>query len=149
MMIYIFKDEFPVIDFNSLFMFMPVNIHIPYRNLMIKICSTNFSRKCISRIIVNLEMPVDASVVGINPAVVPFAEKAFTFLLSEQELIVNYIVFHLLENTNQGFTLLGCLISFQNCYILCSVKAYGLYLRLFQFEVEFFHLKIPHSSSVS
>ena len=79
MMIYIFKDEFPVIDFNSLFMFMPVNIHIPYRNLMIKICPTNFSRKCISRIIANLEMPVDASVVGINPAVVPFAEKAFTF----------------------------------------------------------------------
>ena len=79
MMIYIFKDEFPVIDFNSLFMFMPVNIHIPYRNLMIKICPTDFSRKCISRIIGNFEMPVDASVVGINSTVMPFAEKAFTF----------------------------------------------------------------------
>ena len=116
---------------------------------MVKISPTDFSRKCISQIINNFEMPINASVVAINPTVMPFAEKVFTFLLSEQELIVNYIVFHLLENTNQGFTLLGCLISFQNCYILCSVKAYGLYLRLFQFEVEFFHLKIPHSSSVS
>jgi hypothetical protein len=46
---------------------------------MVKISPTNFCRKCISRIIGNLEMPVDAPVVGINPAVVPFAEKAFTF----------------------------------------------------------------------
>lgn len=45
---------------------------------MIKICPTNFSRKCISRIIDNLKMPIKASVVGINTAVVPFAEKAFT-----------------------------------------------------------------------
>ena len=45
---------------------------------MIEIRSTDFSRKCISRIVGNLEMPVDASVVGINPAVVPLAEKAFT-----------------------------------------------------------------------
>ena len=79
MMIYIFKDEFPVINFNSLFMFMPVNIHIPYRNLMVKICPADFCRKCISRIIGNLEMPIDASVVRINTAIVPFAEKAFTF----------------------------------------------------------------------
>ena len=56
---------------------MPMHIHIPYRNLMIKVCPTDFGRKCISRIIGNLEMPVDASVVRINPAVVPFAEKAF------------------------------------------------------------------------
>ena len=45
---------------------------------MIKICPTNFSRKYISRIVGNLEMPIDTSVVGINPAVVPLAEKAFT-----------------------------------------------------------------------
>ncbi len=77
--IYIFKDSFPTINFNSLFMFMPVNIHIPYRNLMVKICPTDFSRKCISRIVGNFEMPVDASVVRINPTVMPFAEKAFTF----------------------------------------------------------------------
>ena len=57
-------------------MFMP--IHIPYRNLMVKICPTDFSRKCISRIVGDLEMPVDASVVRINPAVVPLAEKTFT-----------------------------------------------------------------------
>ena len=57
----------------------PMHIHIPYRNLMIKICLTDFGRKGISRIVGDLEMPVDASVVGINPAVVPFAEKAFTF----------------------------------------------------------------------
>ena len=58
---------------------MPMHIHIPYRNLMIKVCPTDFGRKCISRIIGNLEMPVDASVVGINTAVVSFAEKVFTF----------------------------------------------------------------------
>lgn len=57
----------------------PMHIHIPYRNLMVKKHPTNFRGKGISRIIANLEMPVDASVVGINPAVVPFAEKAFTF----------------------------------------------------------------------
>ena len=57
---------------------MPIHIHIPYRNLMIKICPTDFRGKCINRIVGNLEMPVDASVVGINPAVVPLAEKAFT-----------------------------------------------------------------------
>lgn len=57
----------------------PIHIHIPYRNLMIKICPTDFCRKCISRIIGNLEMPIDTSVVRINTAVVPFAEKAFTF----------------------------------------------------------------------
>ena len=45
---------------------------------MIEICLTDFSRKYISRIIGNLEMPVDASVVGINTAVMPLAEKAFT-----------------------------------------------------------------------
>ena len=61
------------------FMVIPMHIHIPYRNLMIKIRPTNFSRKCISRIIGNLEMPIDASVVGINTAVVSFAEKVFTF----------------------------------------------------------------------
>lgn len=55
-----------------------MHIHIPYRNLMIKIRPTNFSRKCISRIIGNLEMPIDTSVVGINTAVMPLAEKAFT-----------------------------------------------------------------------
>ena len=70
MMIYIFKDEFPVINFNSLFMFMPVNIHIPYRNFMVKICPTDFCRKCISWKVGNLKMPVNASVVGINPAIV-------------------------------------------------------------------------------
>ena len=58
---------------------MPMHIHIPYRNLMVKICPTNFCWKCISRIIGNLEMPIDTSVVRINTAVVPFAEKAFTF----------------------------------------------------------------------
>ena len=58
-------------------MLPPIHIHIPYRNLMIKICPTDFSRKYISRIIGNLEMPVDASVVGINPTVVPLAEEAF------------------------------------------------------------------------
>lgn len=46
---------------------------------MVKICPTNFCWKCISRIIGNLEMPIDTSVVRINTAVVPFAEKAFTF----------------------------------------------------------------------
>ena len=46
---------------------------------MVEICPTDFSRKCISRIVGNLEMPVDASVVRINPAVMPFAEKVFTF----------------------------------------------------------------------
>ena len=46
---------------------------------MVKIRPTDFCRKCISRIVGNFEMPKDASVVGINPAVVPFAEKAFTF----------------------------------------------------------------------
>ena len=45
---------------------------------MVKISPTNFCRKCISRIVGDLEMPVYASVVGINPAVVPLAEKAFT-----------------------------------------------------------------------
>jgi hypothetical protein len=45
---------------------------------MVKICPTDFSRKCISRIVGDLEMPVDASVVWINPAIVPLAEKAFT-----------------------------------------------------------------------
>ena len=45
---------------------------------MIKVCPTDFSRKRISRIVGDLEMPVDAPVVRINPAVVPFAEKAFT-----------------------------------------------------------------------
>ena len=45
---------------------------------MFKICPTDFSRKCIRRIVGNLEMPVDAPVIGINPAVVPLAEKAFT-----------------------------------------------------------------------
>ena len=58
---------------------MPMHIHIPYRNLMVKICPTNFTRKYISWIVGDLEMPVDAPVVGINPAVVPLAEKAFTF----------------------------------------------------------------------
>ena len=57
----------------------PIHIHIPYRNLIVKICLTNFCRKSISRIIGNLEMPIDASVIGINPTVVPLAEKAFTF----------------------------------------------------------------------
>ena len=57
---------------------MPMHIHIPYRNLMVKICPTNFCRKYISRIVGNFEMPGDTSVVGINPAVVPLAEKAFT-----------------------------------------------------------------------
>ena len=47
-----------------------MHIHIPYRNLMVKICLTNFCRKCISRIIGDFEMPVDALVVGINPAIV-------------------------------------------------------------------------------
>ena len=56
-----------------------MHIHISYRNLMIKVCPTDFSRKCISWIVSNLEMPVDASVVWINPAVVPLTEKAFTF----------------------------------------------------------------------
>ena len=28
-----------------------MHIHIPYRNLMVKICPTDFSRKCISRIV--------------------------------------------------------------------------------------------------
>ena len=45
---------------------------------MFKICLTDFGRKGISRIVGDLEMPVDASVVEINPAVVPLAEKAFT-----------------------------------------------------------------------
>lgn len=58
---------------------MPMHIHIPYRNLMVEISSNDFSRKCISRIVGDLEMPVDASVVGINPAVVSLAEKVFTF----------------------------------------------------------------------
>ena len=44
-------------------------IHITYRNLMVKICPTDFSRKCINRIVGALEIPVDGSVVGINPAV--------------------------------------------------------------------------------
>lgn len=57
---------------------MPMHIHIPYRNIMVKICLTDFGRKYISRIVGNLEMPVDASVVGINPTVVPLTEKAFT-----------------------------------------------------------------------
>ena len=61
------------------FMLLPIHIHIPYRNLMIKICLTDFSRKYISRIVGNLEMPVEAPVIGINPAVMPLAEKAFTF----------------------------------------------------------------------
>ena len=60
-------------------MFTPIHIYIPYRNLMVKISPTDFSRKCISRIIGNLEMPVETSVVGINPTVVPFAKEAFTF----------------------------------------------------------------------
>ena len=55
-----------------------MHIHIPYRNFMVKICFTDFSRKYISRIVGDLEMPVDASVVGINTAVVPFAEWAST-----------------------------------------------------------------------
>ena len=37
MMIYIFKDSFPTINFNSLFMFMPVNIEEFYK---LKYCST-------------------------------------------------------------------------------------------------------------
>ena len=57
---------------------MPMHIHISYRNLMIKVCLTDFGRKYISRIVGNLEMPKDTSVVGINPAVMPLAEKAFT-----------------------------------------------------------------------
>ena len=32
----------------------------------------------ISRIVGDLEMPINASVVRINPTVVPFAEKVFT-----------------------------------------------------------------------
>lgn len=56
-------------------MLMPMHIHIPYRNLMIKICLTDFGRKGISRIVGDLEMPVDASVVGINPAVMTFTEQ--------------------------------------------------------------------------
>ena len=55
-----------------------MHIHIPYRNLMVKISPTDFCRKCISRIIADLEMPVDTSVVGINSTVMPFAEKVFT-----------------------------------------------------------------------
>ena len=51
-----------------------MHIHIPYRNLMVEICLTDFSWKCISRIVGNLEMTVDASVVGINPAVVSLTE---------------------------------------------------------------------------
>ena len=57
----------------------PMHIHIPYRNLMIEICPTDFSGKRISRIIGNFKMPIDTSVVGINPAVMPLAEKTFTF----------------------------------------------------------------------
>ena len=57
---------------------MPMHIHIPYRNLMVEICLTDFGRKYISRVVGDLEIPVDASVVGINPAVVSLAEKAFT-----------------------------------------------------------------------
>ena len=53
----------------------PMHIHIPYRNLMIEICPTDFSGKRISRIIGNFKMPIDTSVVGINPAVMPLAEK--------------------------------------------------------------------------
>ena len=56
-----------------------MHIHIPYRNLMIEICPTDFSGKRISRIIGNFKMPIDTSVVGINPAVMPLAEKTFTF----------------------------------------------------------------------
>ena len=58
--------------------FTPIHIYIPYRNLMVKICPTDFSRKYISRIVGDLEMPVDTSVVRINPAVVPLTEKTFT-----------------------------------------------------------------------
>jgi len=39
---------------------------------MVKICPTNFCRKCISRIIGNFEMPKDASVVGIKKKTVFF-----------------------------------------------------------------------------
>lgn len=46
---------------------------------MIKVCPADFSWKCISWIVGNLEMPIDTSVVRINTAIVPFAEKAFTF----------------------------------------------------------------------
>ena len=53
-------------------MLMPMHIHIPYRNLMIKICLTDFGRKGISRIVGDLEMPVDASVVGIKKKTVFF-----------------------------------------------------------------------------
>ena len=49
-----------------------MHIHIPYRNLMVKISPTDFCRKCISRIIADLEMPKDASVVGIKKKTVFF-----------------------------------------------------------------------------
>lgn len=45
---------------------------------MIKVCPADFSWKYISRIIGNLKMPVYASIIGINPTVVPLAKKAFT-----------------------------------------------------------------------
>lgn len=57
---------------------MPMHIHIPYRNLMVEISSNDFSWKCISQIIGDFEMPVETSVIGINPAVMPLAEKMFT-----------------------------------------------------------------------
>ena len=45
---------------------------------MIEVSPADFIRKYISWIIGDLEMPVDAPVIGINPAVMPLAEKAFT-----------------------------------------------------------------------
>ena len=45
---------------------------------MIEVSPADFIRKYISWIIGDLEMPVDAPVIGINPTVVPLAEKAFT-----------------------------------------------------------------------
>ena len=59
-----------------------MHIHIPYRNLMVEICLTNFGRKCISRIVGDLEMPVDASVVGIDLAVVLLTEKVLALAVS-------------------------------------------------------------------
>lgn len=45
---------------------------------MIKVCPTDFSRKCISRIIGNFEMPIDTSIVRINKTDVSLAKKPFT-----------------------------------------------------------------------
>ena len=67
-----------IILFLSYFL-TPIHMYILYQNLMIKIYLTKFCRKYISRIVGNLEMSVDVSVVGINAVVVPFVKGAFTF----------------------------------------------------------------------